>query len=119
MEARELRLGNYVNNLGSITQIHELKINYCTTNIYTDVEYSKIEPIPLTEEWLQKLNFNKRIQVGNDFYEVSVFNETIEQAEESDEYMFSVNNEDIVILKSVSHLQNLFFFHTGQELTIK
>ena len=52
MEAKELRIGNLVY---SIT--HKVNINVSLIEI--DMNYSTIEGIPLTEEWLLKAGFNK------------------------------------------------------------
>ena len=57
IQAKDLRIGNIFNE-GVITEISH---NTCKTDVYkkTELLYSEIEPIPLTEEWLLKFGFDE------------------------------------------------------------
>jgi hypothetical protein len=79
MKATELRIGNYVNyNLGrsSIRQGVVRTINNVSCNItpindsspIDTVKFKSIEPIPLTEEWLKKFGFERRM-INGKFWE--------------------------------------------------
>lgn len=121
MEAKELRIGNFVNfnDDGEIKQIKVLGIDLFggwNSVIYDenipDIEMCDIEPIPLTEEWI--FNFGVKIEELNLPYS----------------YEFYCNNGYLRILrdeknrkctriKYVHQLQNLYFALTGEELTLK
>lgn len=57
MEAKELRLENYVMNGDDIGRVKRVSIiGISTSSPHVGVE---ISPIPLTEEWLIKFGFSK------------------------------------------------------------
>lgn len=129
MEARELRIGNLVeypnwsNNkdkcifeIGSISKLNDeitvtkglIKIS--SKNIY----YFK--PIPLTEEWLLKFGFDNTL-AGIPSFHNGMFGLFWENCS-----LFLLTQGvclEIPYIKSVHHLQNLYFALTGEELTIK
>ena len=110
MKASELRIGNLVL---IENEVHKLRIR----DIY-HIEHSslKVEPVPLTEEWLVKFGFKKQ---PNLFYDNEV------------EYAKQWENHEVVIghnmelyngifsriIKHVHELQNIYFALTGEELT--
>jgi len=101
MKAAELRIGNWVDIESIDVQVECLPIDY---------DYSVLEPIPLTEEWLIKFGFD-----GQDY---NLF--TIELSRNQfmilkDEWLIVISNN----CKYVHQLQNLYFALTGEELTIK
>lgn len=135
MEAKELRLGNYVivnhkwdrNSLVDWIGKESIECLFLdgmaedmSTGIISSPE--RVLPIPITEEWLFKLGFEKsdsnyggylsapdregssiriRVMSTNDFY-------------------YSPNElAKPVFIKSVHQLQNLYFALTGEELTVK
>jgi hypothetical protein len=82
-------------------------------NPYFD-QISNYEPIPITEEWLLKFGFEKSFDT----------NFTLEFLHHELEINISgygtwLNTQDIVSVKYVHQLQNLYFALTGEELTIK
>lgn len=119
LQAKDLRIGNYIDILGNIDQIEGLGKNehgdYAsfknTYNGYyfTHNDEALIKPIPLSEEILLKCGFNKG------------------------EKYFSLNNFDVdlkgwigfnrmvadVKVKYLHQLQNLYHSLTGDELTFK
>ena len=62
MEARELRIGNWVNDRSESIfnrEIGETQVSHETIYHMACNKYHKIEPIELTEEWLLKFGFDK------------------------------------------------------------
>jgi len=99
MKANELRIGNLVMCLGK--EVELIGISKWNGNNYTTLHYAEfkgmipiqlfhLKPIPLTEEWLLKFGFEKKI--GWDDYEYHI------------EY--------------VHQLQNLYYALKGEEITI-
>jgi hypothetical protein len=145
METNELRIGNYVyyeHTTHVVSGVHgnivyswwvkdgkpvieyEAKDSSGTQveNPYMDV-VSQYEPIPLTEEWLEKLGLTKST-LDNDFepnepkwysWIKGAFNLEIQ---ENSEIWFEVYSHYIHV-KWVHQLQNLYFALTGEELTLK
>ena len=121
MKANELRLGNYV--------IEDKKISRITgiddeTRISTDLGFfpytfiEEINPVPLTEEWLEKFGFEK---IGTN-YQYKWF--LLHGNNKTGTVDFLLNEPysgkyNATVLKHVHQLQNLFWCLTGQELTIK
>jgi hypothetical protein len=119
MKASELRIGN------SIMQDDDfIFVTWWRLEL---MENDKIEykPIPLTQEWLVKLGFDKLKNdiptyfkcFGNlieDDYEFS-FNIYVDSEQN---YFITVFGRKIII-KHVHQLQNLYHALTGEELTIK
>lgn len=129
MKANELRIGNLImcnNELVSISDIGLLGNGFGINMTHT-CEYKylsnedKIEPIPLTDEWLIKLGFDK-----DEVYNCIVIyqNDII-----SLDLEFSCNSKTISIggyscademdnCKYIHQLQNLYYALTGNELVL-
>lgn len=138
MKANELRIGNFVQsifhdenseiknfyNVCKICNISEQGIS--ANRVFPDDSTSytgSFEPIPLTEEWLLRFGFKKKMG----FYEIrgkrsklmlvkstlriNLAQQCITEITYGDCYAFN--------LSSVHQLQNLYFALTGEELTIK
>jgi hypothetical protein len=121
MDAKELRIGNYVlfndntevkiNDIGNAWHTH-LPIKDDGFNwVSPKTRVKKYRPIPLTEEWLRKFGFESYYKNGSEY---------------QNKNMYLVKNGDIwqnlkigVNLKYVHQLQNLYFALTGEELEIK
>ena len=109
MNARELRIGNYVYPFDDINSISQKVIfRDCIKICSDDFEYTNhLHPIELTEEWLEKLGFKKYYnswQFGNITFELpfktwSFFGITIDKQP-----------------KYVHEIQNLVYALTGKEL---
>ena len=115
MEARELRIGNYIiNGIGEVFEangetINSFRVGQSLLGIF--------KPIPLTEEWLIKFGFIQYGDEGEYFKHKKLFAfEFLNQGIE-----FKVYFSDVVFthVKHVHQLQNLYFSLTGKELTIK
>lgn len=123
IEAKELRIGNYVNSeVMGIEQINIIGILYQNKNN----QYYK--PIPLTEEWLIKFGFEKdenkpfhfiRLEEYNLEVMVNGFSGTLEKEPNWFCSIKSYAHQTTFQKMHVHQLQNLYFALTGEELTIK
>jgi len=120
MEANELRMGNWLKRLDNTL----FQVTGNDIHSMDDLpDYLKPHPIPLTEEWLLKFGFEKGDDYGDQIYY------------DKGKYTVCFDHEDLVFYKNnkgdltcliydeehfqhVHHLQNLWFFITGEELTI-
>lgn len=127
MDAKDLRIGNYVEFLGEHKELlyltkhngkNETVIYYVGFKNHIPVMFSHLRPIPLTEEWLVKfgvgyieqyyaLNDLKLWQINKGKYMVGIH---------IDDYFHQLTGYDI---EYVHQLQNLYHALTGKELTIK
>ena len=123
INAKELRIGNLVkDHLGRIQTVaevrHDAYICYLRNGAKLKYKLNTTQPIPLTEEWLEKFGFEENTliffrNVNKDFtFKIvangSKFNFVPHFAQKWD-----------VELKSVHQLQNLYFCLCGEELEIK
>lgn len=136
MEAKELRIGNWVqlsDRVSSPIQLSDFVEEY-----ETGQAFFHCKPIPITAEWLLRFGFVKIVWTAENWYEAEYsiacgtdvyisyaenFSlEIYDFALSNKEYL---NNKFFTILpsfnqvKTVHGLQNLYFALTGNELTIK
>jgi hypothetical protein len=128
MEAKELRIGNYVHN-----EVQNLDFQVDGSLIATESmrqkaikDYQGFKPIPLTEEWL--LKFGASIEAKTEhanFYKI-ILNEKedtwiliLSDLSYWIGYGSDMDNESIGLgkLKYIHQLQNLYFALTGEELS--
>jgi hypothetical protein len=131
MEARELRIGNYIQHFDNIIKVDTIKKDPAYYLVYgyflnghtsAGNQIDAFTPIPLTKEWLLKFGFKKR--EGNNFcWDLGSFTigwygncyatwVIILQQENNDLRFHSQ-------IKFIHQLQNLYFALTGEELIIK
>ena len=106
MKANELRIGNYYieNNQVCRVEHYDISSAYFNPDMY--------KPIPLTEGWLLKFGFEKKIGWDDLIYHVKNNVDLYEFLSGYEYYDFHI--------KHVHQLQNLYFALTGEELkTIK
>ena len=130
MEAKELRINNYItDNFGDTFKISGVtesgicidgfgEAEMTGMNALMSLSIDNFKPIPLTEEWLLKFGFIEDsigYWYGNDMTsydfvdrEDKGFMLVVAQCEHKDTY-----------IKHVHQLQNLYFALIGEELTIK
>ena len=129
LKNNELRIGNLVKwyDVSKVLELHSEKNKF--DNVYIEceesfewTEYNKLEPIPLTEEWLLKFGFSviNESSAGKRYGYVinGVFNSGLT-------FTFWKTTKEVgkffrgdLELKSVHQLQNLYFALTGAELTV-
>lgn len=128
MKANELRIGNYLYNGQGYVVVDEIYLNEIKVTILEDspamFEECEIQPIPLTEEWLEKFGFRKiadysfcldeflTLEVEDGDYENLCLDVYIENAT-------TVHPVYITCLSYTHQLQNLYFALKGEELEIK
>jgi hypothetical protein len=130
MEAKELRIGNYVNDhLSRVQKVSETRsdayICYLSNGNKLKYKLNTTTPIPLTEDWLLKFGFEK----GKDEYNFNGFDledRNTDQFLSVDKIIKLKNNFGcwyvgtyLRELKHVHQLQNLYFALTGEELNLK
>lgn len=118
MEAKELRIGNFIKDIKnperhanvfrlSCGNEHQITYSYSKAFEHTPKDKNDLQGIPLTEDWLLKLGFEKKEDCEGYFKDGILF----------------LNGLITVVQKVkceyVHRLQNLYFALTGQELTIK
>lgn len=109
MNASELRIGNWVKNLGLDVKIEGYGIAFCAEGklVY--------DPIPLTPEILEKCGFgNGNSEKAN----VDLWNKYWIGDFELDNNKECFDYEGKVSIKYLHQLQNLYFALTGEELKI-
>ena len=131
MEAKELRIGNYIEGYQLVKQqlinqkpIEGTKVyNYVLHSVNKHLlfyceDYSKYRPIPLTEDWLIKFGFTltpSRYEKG-DF---NIYMLCINNSPHFDYIIIYKGFETKLIKPNVHTLQNLYFALTGEELELK
>ena len=125
MKANELRIGNLVkwHDVSKVLELHSEKNTF--DNVYIEceesfewTEYNKLEPIPLTEEWLLKLGFFKRN--GENRFELKNIGVVLLENNCCVDMYDSYNEiiSSLTLIQYVHQLQNLYFGLTGAELTV-
>lgn len=110
MEAKELRMGNYVSQDGE--EIHGL---VGLTIHKFELNQIKLEPIPLTEDILLMCGFEQDVH-NQFFYDKGQFSikRNIYSDKETDYSL--CGNVSCINFKYIHQLQNLYFALTGEEL---
>lgn len=125
IKANELRIGNLLfNNYSGVSITESIHLDRLEFKILqgsmTGLDYiHSFTPIPLTEEWLVRMGFEKRengwskLEVCDEFCDLycDVFTGT----------NLCVGGQHVCLsyIKFVHQLQNLYFALTGEELEIK
>ena len=124
LSEKDLRIGNLVKwyDVSKVLELHSEKNKF--DNVYIEceesfewTEYNKLEPIPLTEEWLLKFRFekSKRFELGELKPCYVIFSLAVMIRHNSFFVDWIGGNTE---LKYVHQLQNLYFALTGTELTV-
>ena len=125
MKANELRIGNLVKwyDVSKVLELHSEKNKF--DNVYIEceesferTEYNKLEPIPLTEEWLLKFGF-LIIEINGKF-EATLpnFRYNIYWNKYTDGFLFCDGETVLINFNYVHELQNLVFVLGQRELTV-
>ena len=135
MEAKELRIGNWVTGFLGDKQIKHFVKDIVNFEGFDNHECNHIDvlhPIPLTEDWLLKFGFDKKDIVHSDkTISTDCFvlgNIVLDKGfhKDSKYYMFCLfpigepkkNHQYVNSIKHVHSLQNLYYALTSEELTI-
>lgn len=112
IQANELRIGNCV-----FYKPIERYIEIDGNNIYMmSIDMLKVEPILITEKLLLKCGFEK-----HEDRSLNLYNGNFEMYKEVDECLVLIiegQRLPLSHIKSIHQLQNLYYYLTGQELTI-
>lgn len=126
IKANDLRINNWFNLNGKDFYI-DLKILYAISSGMPDYDLQKINPVPLTEEWLLKFGFENHSEEKffMRYYIIKNGQWYIDFYADGDcflcVYYFNAGYIKVNVgnpLKYVHQLQNLFFTLTGEELTL-
>ena len=126
MNANELRIGNLVGFGSTNCRVYEIQEN-CFYAIYNDGgslknTTCKLQPIPLTEEWLLRFGFEKTNTDGDNAWlnlRYRFLNFASDESVGFKKVYLTLNNRMDIICLYVHQLQNLYFALTGEELTLK
>lgn len=127
MKAKELRLGNLLDNKGVTVHVMEIKSDGIECGYFSDSigfyrrfnQSTCPNPIPLTEEWLERFSFNTEsgeywtIDQGEDLLSIEI---------ERHRALIGRVYEWEAVAKKIEYvhqLQNLYFALTGEELELK
>ena len=119
MKAKDLRIGNIINTEAGTPIIVSGWELYTMSVNENRKETNNTKPIPLTEEWVRRLDFEECI--NGETLLINIDNGlTLLYKEKGvvhlDNDYFS---EDYIKVKYVHQVQNLYFALTSEELTIK
>jgi hypothetical protein len=115
MKAAELRIGNYINISKEVCKMQ--LVNFADIH-YTD-SFENYEPIPLTEEWLLKLGFDKLDKAHFKIIQKDIFNSLFTITLDENE-IFKFDFQGFWYqLEFLHQLQNLFYCLCGEELKTK
>ena len=122
MEAKELRISNYVNfdfhkDSGGTKGI-EVFISDLEIILQSNFKSKYYTPIPLTEDWLVKFGFEKGT-IENDNWAFTVFFYDIWRVVYKEKKGYGTSDVYLENFYSVHQLQNLYFALSNKELTIK
>lgn len=126
MKASHFRLGDFAQDQnGNVLEVAALEGD----NIeFTVVDRSKFplpdgwqaQPIPITQDWLLRLGFNKYDGKGSFYFHSILKWAKFHYNSRTNICEFAVNNDASVFnVKYVHEVQNIFFSCTGVELQIK
>lgn len=133
MKSNELRIGNIVGIEKTalhadgckyedvVLRVEQLQKMVCGFVGFHAMEYYKdLRPIPLTEEWLLRMGFEKQILDSRRCYYLEYDDrETLDIYEANGFFYFLHSGLTTTFIKSLHQLQNLYHIVTGKELTIK
>jgi len=117
MKANELRIGNLITSkMSGVLTVQMIPI---------DIDMSRYEQIPLTEEWLLKFGFEKKNHIWSDksvseglFFKNKYFIEISLDGFLFCELHYSGQGWFMKTIKHVHQLQNLYFALVGSELQL-
>jgi len=134
MKANELRIGNYLqdNVTKTTVKVVELSKDCISTYVIDRSKYPlkdgwKLEPIPLTEEWLLRFGFRKKASFSDHTIHIDMTNILCLDNDNNESEFSAVSIYDVdegvwIYLESIQYvhqLQNLYFVLSREELKLK
>jgi len=119
LEAKDLRIGNYIMQDGEVKYVQSLSRSINDWDRTNGFRTQDFQPIPLTEEWLLKFGFeyhNDTPHPNKVFRKLHT--EGFIDLEQIKHYYYG-GSFTSVECRYVHQLQNLYFALTGEELTTK
>ena len=115
MKANELRIGNWISN-GHTN--HVISSSWLCDYLGSLGEHMKTEPIPLTEEWLVRLGFERKEDHAPAIGVFHWYENTLVTLNwvSHEKCWVELDDVDSITIKYVHQLQNLYFAITGKEL---
>lgn len=123
IQAQELRIGNYLELLGEVIKVEGIfnlpkrkEMYWIKSEGIIDAKIIHFRPIPLTEEWLLDFGFK---DINNKSFKLlkHTHHDVMFRIFDGGAISYCEKNE-YVLVKSVHHIQNLYFALTGEELTL-
>ncbi|NRA94432.1 MAG: hypothetical protein HRU26_17505, partial [Psychroserpens sp.] len=121
---QELRIGNWLYRKGDNENMYE--VDWITIK-----EAHNYQPIPITEEWLEKFGFEKE-SIEKAYFRVLIYSMRLNEKlieikiemwkgndEWEDYYSFYKNWDYMNSCQHIHQLQNLYYALTGEELKMK
>lgn len=129
MDAKELRIGNYINErilktsvvkniFGGGSNVVEVHKESDEANFSYTLVLSNVKGIHLTEEWLVKFGFEEGA-ISNSSYDFHIHFYDCWHINYKEKELFGDNEILLNGFWEVHQLQNLYFALTGEELEIK
>jgi len=127
MEAKELRIGNYLktdrecqDDYVEVVEIYNENY-FCTCSAGLNYQKEHVKPIPLTEEWLVRFGFEIDFYggQGNVTYYAKKGKFKLYSIEDDKSYQYDWTKNMFVMIKNVHQLQNLYYSLTQKELIWK
>ena len=121
MKPEELRIGNWVQDVGHVDRPYQIQgfgqNNTCLDEIGVGWIPSKLEPIPLTEEWLERFGFIPYDEFSHPCFERNGY--LVSYVYGKWDVQIGSIRANRLGLDYVHQLQNLYFALTGEELELK
>lgn len=120
IKAQELRIGNLVLDYGMVVPVNHLMLSRLVGIENEGKKCINLSPILITEDWLVKFGFVSDWTDGKTRKEYSIKGMYLFHYKsgkiESVQYE---SGQNLIKIKTVHQLQNLYYALTGEELTIK
>lgn len=126
MESQELRIGNNIWRPCCYDEVVEIRENGIIglDNLRGLISYGEIEPIPITEELLLKIGFEKGQGDGYASYKINpydghIIEVTIHESGIDAFIQYIFGSCHLRSIKHLHELQNIVFTITGKELEVR
>ncbi|MGF7213873.1 hypothetical protein GGR92_000013 [Spirosoma lacussanchae] len=122
IDPRDLMVGAYVMYEGQPFKVDDISLVQGVSlsagyNFICDVSFARLQPIPITPEWLERLGYTERAALGGMKYTPSQGEAEVYYYRSKDSYRLLICSEQIA-LTSVHHLQVLVWHTERVALTL-